>query len=183
MAKNTNYAILGVLTIEPQTGYDIKKFIEKSIGNFWQESYGQLYPALKDLVEAGMAEMHIEHNVDGKPDKKVYSITGKGRDELKDWLTQPVKKMPVLRNEVLLKLFFGYEVDDQISIKHIEDVKNRASESLQHLQSINKIIESDFSDHPGNRFWKITVLAGLHNFQSMLNWAEESIKLLSGDNK
>ena len=48
--KKSKYAILGMLSIEPMSGYDIKKEIEESISNFWTESYGQIYPVLKSLV-------------------------------------------------------------------------------------------------------------------------------------
>jgi DNA-binding PadR family transcriptional regulator len=181
MIKKTNYAILGILTLGPQSGYDIKKFISESIGYFWQESYGQLYPTLKNLVDQGMAEMHLVRTKEGRPDKKVYSITDRGRRELIDWLTRPVEKMPVLRNEVLLKLFFGYEVDDQVSEKLIENVKKIAVENKMQMQTIYKMIESQYQSHPGGRFWKITVLAGIHNFDSMIKWADDSIKILNGE--
>ena len=48
--KKSKYAILGMLSIEPMSGYDIKKEIEENISNFWTESYGQIYPVLKSLV-------------------------------------------------------------------------------------------------------------------------------------
>lgn len=181
MAKKTNYAILGILTLGPQSGYDIKKFIGESIGYFWQESYGQLYPTLKSLVDDGLADMHAEQTEDGKPDKKVYAITAKGRQVLIDWLTRPVEKMPVLRNEILLKLFFGYEVDDQVSRELIENVYREATNNKMQMQAIYKMIEDQYENHAGSRFWKITVLAGLHNFESMIKWAEDSLKVLDGE--
>ena len=46
----SKYAILGMLSIEPMSGYDIKKEVEKSISNFWTESYGQIYPVLRNLI-------------------------------------------------------------------------------------------------------------------------------------
>ena len=41
-SNRTRYTVLGTLTHGPMTGYDIKKFIESSINNFWRESYGQI---------------------------------------------------------------------------------------------------------------------------------------------
>ena len=49
MAKEnrSKYAVLGMLATGPKSGYDIKQTIETSIGHFWNESYGQIYPILK----------------------------------------------------------------------------------------------------------------------------------------
>lgn len=57
MAKsgNTMFAVLGVLTKGVYSGYDIKKHFSGSLHHFWSESYGQIYPALKELVAQGYA--------------------------------------------------------------------------------------------------------------------------------
>lgn len=43
-----------MLTIEPMTGYDMKRFCEQSLVHFWHESYGNLYPRLKRLERKGL---------------------------------------------------------------------------------------------------------------------------------
>ena len=48
-ARSTPYAVLGMLSLSPMSGYDIRKESETSIGFFWSESYGQIYPALREL--------------------------------------------------------------------------------------------------------------------------------------
>ena len=46
--SRTAYVVLGILAIhDNQSGYEIRKTIEQSVGFFWGESYGQLYPTLK----------------------------------------------------------------------------------------------------------------------------------------
>ncbi len=47
--NKTKYALLGLLNVCPGSGYDIKKLMEQSTSNFWNESYGQIYPILKDV--------------------------------------------------------------------------------------------------------------------------------------
>src|SRR5258707_12735330 len=63
MAKEnkSRYALLGMLSIRPGSGYDIKKFMEQSTSNFWHESYGQIYPLLKQLVDEGLATSHTRN--------------------------------------------------------------------------------------------------------------------------
>ena len=48
--SSSNYAILGLLAIEPMSGYDIRKFVREVLSNFWNESYGSIYPVLAELT-------------------------------------------------------------------------------------------------------------------------------------
>ena len=41
---------------------------------------------------------------EGRPSKNVFSITEKGKEELKKWLMLPVEQEPI-RSELLLKIF------------------------------------------------------------------------------
>src|SRR5271170_2548708 len=95
-------ALLGMLTMEPMSGYKLKQRIQCTIGNFWSESYGQIYPALKRLEKKGLVQARAE----GKRARKVYSITGAGRAHLRVWLEIEPRRRGA-RNELLLKLFFG----------------------------------------------------------------------------
>ena len=104
----SKYAILGMLSIEPMSGYDIKKEVENSISNFWTESYGQIYPVLKNLIAEKLVTKTVESEA-GKPDRHVYSLTATGRKELRRWLRQGFAPK-IQRDEFLLKLFFGEEI-------------------------------------------------------------------------
>jgi len=55
--NRTAYTILGMLSIEPNlsaSGYEIRKAIESTVGYFWGESFGQIYPTLKRLAAEGL---------------------------------------------------------------------------------------------------------------------------------
>ncbi len=104
--SDTKYAILGLLTTGCRTGYSIKQLIDQSLNHFWKISYGQIYPALKQLVDDGLATV-TDTTQDGKPDKKEYFLTPKGELELQTWLQLPIKEIPTEKNEVLLKIFFS----------------------------------------------------------------------------
>ena len=80
MAKEntTIYIILGLLTHEELSGYDIKKIIDSSIGNFWEVGYGQIYPTLKVIEKEGLVERKNEIQSKG-PERITYTITDKGR--------------------------------------------------------------------------------------------------------
>ncbi len=100
----TGRVILGVLAVEPRSGYDIKALTDKSTRFFWAASYGQIYPELKRLAEAGLIEGSDEPS--GGRKRTVYRITRDGRKALAEWLNAP-EQVHELRDEGLLKLFFA----------------------------------------------------------------------------
>ena len=102
--RSTPYAILGLLSVEPMSGYDIRKAAAESVGHFWSESFGQIYPALRELTRAGLVRRRTERQAG--PDRHVHEITARGRATLARWLLEPPRVTPV-RSELLLKLFFG----------------------------------------------------------------------------
>ena len=87
----TSHALLGMLSLGAGSGYDLKKRIEGSIAHFWSESYGQIYPMLSRLADEGLAERTHERQ-QGKPDRQVYAITARGREELARWLATPARQ-------------------------------------------------------------------------------------------
>src|SRR5262249_43364371 len=102
-SPRSKYAILGMLSIRPMSGYDIKKAIEGSVNYFWTESYGQIYPMLKHLVGQRLVTKTIKKQT-GKPDRHVYALTEHGRKELRTWLTGQVRPR-VARRELLFKVY------------------------------------------------------------------------------
>ena len=116
--SSSSKALLGLLTIEPMSGYDLGQNVRASVGHIWSESYGQIYPNLKRLAAAGLVSSKTEKHK-SKPDRQIYSITPKGRAHLVEWLcTPPQPEIP--RNEMLLKLLFGSQVTVSILIGSVE---------------------------------------------------------------
>ena len=96
---------LGILTLGDNTGYEIKKVFEDELSHFYEASYGSIYPALNRLTEEGLVSCQTMVQ-DGRPDKKVYSITTAGRMAFMDALMQPPGK-DKLRSDFLAILRFA----------------------------------------------------------------------------
>src|SRR5260370_33411464 len=127
--NKSKYAILGVLSYGPMSGYDIKKFIQQSISNFWSESYGQIYPILKQLTSEGLASSHTEKQ-EGKPERYMYALTGNGGEAWQQWLTGS-SAHPSGRVEVLLQLFFGRHTAVSTSVGHVSRSRTAHVQLLQ----------------------------------------------------
>ena len=100
----TAYVILGMVRREPRSGYEIKAMVDNTTRFFWAASYGQIYPELKRLSEAGLVE-GVDSPTGGRR-RTVYEITADGEAELRAWLRQPPETFE-MREEGLLKLFFA----------------------------------------------------------------------------
>lgn len=100
----TAYVILGMVGEEPRSGYEIKAMVDETTRFFWAASYGQIYPELKRLSEAGLV-VGVDSPTGGRR-RTVYEITADGEEELKAWLRQPPITFE-MREEGLLKLFFA----------------------------------------------------------------------------
>ena len=104
----TARVILGLLRLGPHTGYEIKQTCDRSTRFFWGASYGQIYPELRRLERAGLVTAHEEPR--GGVRRRVYRITREGAAAVQGWLAEPEEDFE-LRDEGLLKLFFGSGVD------------------------------------------------------------------------
>lgn len=178
--NKTKYAILGVLNLEPGSGYDIKKFCDFSISHFWNENYAHIYPVLKELEKEGLVSGTQEKS-GGRPAKNIYSITEAGREKLFEWLEKPVEHGPE-RNELLLKLFFSGDAPKQKTIDILEDQKRRLNAELSQYIEIEKFLNSQESlkGNKGLPFWLATVNFGKISAASSIQWCEETMKAIEG---
>jgi DNA-binding PadR family transcriptional regulator len=173
----SKYAILGMLSIEPMSGYDIKKEVEKSISNFWTESYGQIYPVLRNLIAEKLVTKSIESEA-GKPDRHVYSLTAKGRKELRQWLLKGFAPK-IQRDEFLLKLFFGEESSPKANIAHVEQFKELQRGLLQKYRAVEKEIVREYGDNSNAPYWLMTVRYGQHVSRALLQWSDKTLAELN----
>jgi DNA-binding PadR family transcriptional regulator len=103
--SRTSYAVLGLVGyLQPCTPYDLKQFIEQSISNFWPVPHTTFYVEPARLAGAGLL---TEQQETAGRRRKLYSLTGAGREVLDAWLSTPLAAPPELRDELQLKVFLG----------------------------------------------------------------------------
>ncbi len=164
--------LLGLLTIAPMSGYDLGQAIRESVGFFWNESYGQIYPNLKNLAAKGFVTARTERQK-GKPDRYIYSITKKGRERLAAWLAvAPQAEIP--RNELLLKLFFGAQLPAEILIGYVEEMVQKESALIQKCVETNEAVKAQ-EQFPDTPYWLMAARFGQLELEAHLRWAEETL--------
>jgi DNA-binding PadR family transcriptional regulator len=171
--NRTRYVVLGMLTVGPVTGYGLRQRIAMSVGHFWHESYGQLYPTLRQLASEGLVEARAAPGGPGRGGA-TYHITAKGRAALAGWLSLP----PVLepqRNEVLLKVFFARAVAPQVTARNLEGVAALVRGELGQLEAIAAQLDcAEAARHPDSACWRLTLDFGLSVLRTSLDWLERA---------
>ena len=171
----TAEALLGMLSLRPMSGYELRQTIEGSIGNFWSESFGQIYPTLKKLEQDDLVSVEEGE----RAGSKVYSLTKAGSEHLRQWLT--VMPQPqVARNELLLKLFFGNLQPVEQARAQVEDWNRREIADLARYESILRTLQREHSGSPGLPFWLMTVRYGMAQTRALIGWCEETMAVLDG---
>ncbi len=173
----TAFIVLGLLTHEDASGYDLKKKIDLAISQFWDIGYGQLYPTLKMLEKEGSIIGTPVQSAKG-PDSIVYAITDSGRKMLINWLSLPDEKEYV-RYEILLKLFFGNLSDPTENLKRIQSFRERHAADLQHIRMSKANLENVLRENQDHLYYYLTALFGEHIYRAYLEWADEAAWLIN----
>ncbi|MHA1953647.1 MAG: PadR family transcriptional regulator [Candidatus Heimdallarchaeaceae archaeon] len=182
--ENRNkFAILGMLSHEPLTGYDLKKRMEYTIGFFWPDlSFSKIYPNLKKLETEKLVKMKKIEG-DNRPDRKIYTISEKGMLELKEWISCPIdmeksKNMFSIMEELLLKLFFGGITSVENSIEFISITAEQLKHSQNLLEQFEVNLKETLKESEDHYYFLTTVLMGIEVSKAVISWSKKAKELL-----
>lgn len=177
--KQTEYVVLGLLSENPLTGYQIKQLIDIRFRFFWSESYGQLYPTLKDLMERGLIE-ELAHGPDdsvGGRGQRTYRILDAGMKSLENWLTKPVSKETV-RLEILLKMYFSNLTKPEVMASHIKEFQAAHERDLWMLNMFQaELLNLPEADDNHRQVLRVIDFGQKVN-QAYLDWSRETLEFL-----
>jgi PadR family transcriptional regulator AphA len=169
---STRQLVLGLLTQQPMSGYDIKRFL-KSLG--WLidgPSFGSLYPALHALLEEGLVTVEVVSCQD-RPPRKIYTITQAGRQALRELAAQPVAPGASLKAFVM-RLIMTSSLSHTGLISHLEQ---RRSQVAAHYDNLEQTVETlDGTKEFGQR---LTFGYGLALAMAELAWLDSALEELS----
>lgn len=173
------YALLGFLNYRSMSGYDLERYINASTGNFWHAKLSQIYMALKGMEGEGLVESHIEPG-EGRPDRRVYDITGAGRAALTDWLSTPITSLEPEKNTLLLKLFFARQTGKDAILTQLRLQRDLHRKQLERYtgesaQAIQRAVESNPAIADETILWEATRRYGVLYEEMILHWLDETI--------
>ena len=174
------HTILTTLADSPQTGYDLWKIFEESVSCFWKATQQQIYRELSKMERQGLLTSEVVPQ-QGKPAKKVYSITPEGKKELIFWIHQP-SNPTAIREELLVKVRAGYLVESKVIIQELEYRRRLHSEQLAHYLEKEKLFLGYGDKLPFSEKCRyLTLRRGIRYEQEWINWCEEAIALFNGE--
>lgn len=131
------YLVLGLITQQPMSGYDIKRFLKSLSWLVGSPSFGSLYPTLHALREEGLVTVEVASRQD-KPPRKIYTITDAGKQALRGWMDQPVAAEASLRTFVM-RLILSGNLSYTGLIAHLQQ---RRSQVATYQVTLRQMVES-----------------------------------------
>jgi len=159
-----NFAILGLLSQEPRHGYDLKQAFEALLGGTWPLNIGQVYTTLSRLERDGYVESLIVPQ-ELLPDRKVYSLTQAGRDQLSLWLSEPTQGAIRLKDEFFIKLLILQLTNSSDPIALIR--KQRLA-TMQNMAKLTNLL----SDPDLNTATALIIEGAILHVEADLNWLD-----------
>ena len=178
------FGLLGLLEYSSYTGYDLAKIFAESINHFWHAQASQIYRELHRMEEKGWitAESIIQ---DGRPNKRLYTITDRGRSVFIDWLNTPAPLYENPHTPLLMYMMFG-ESAPEATLDRLKLLRDGIIKNLEvKAKEIEKTIENFKATVPnGDKravYWHMTNEYGLVQAKAVLQWAEECIEKLEAE--
>jgi PadR family transcriptional regulator AphA len=166
------HVILGLLSQQPMSGYDIKHFLKNLdwlVGSF---SFGSIYPALHALLTDSLVTVDVIYHQD-KPPKKIYSITEAGKQVLREWIGQPAVPSASLK-AFLMRLMLASNFSHAGLIAYLE--QRRSQVKVQHTALEQVTEDQDETTDLGQR---LALDYGLAVANAEVAWLDRTLERLS----
>ncbi|HHV13370.1 MAG TPA: PadR family transcriptional regulator [Clostridiales bacterium] len=180
--RTLKYAILGLVNRKSMTGYDISKEFGEELINFWSAKHSQIYPELKKLVDEGLLEYKIEITGDVL-EKKVYTVTEKGRQDFLEWLAKDEKIEPTPKDQFRLRSYFSQALEPAIYQKLLE---SQLDQRKKKLAKLNRLFLQYQQVPPfgSDKFGDYSVLAGARiREEANIKWLELCLEAVRAEIK
>ena len=161
----TECAVLGLLTKGERSGYDLAKKAQGTVGWVWAPARSQIYAVLPRLVSAGLASSRRVAQT-GRPDKRVYRISKKGREAVRVWLESSEDS----EETFLLRVFFGELMSRDALVSLIERRRDLARERLARFREIERTGPDPYPH--------LTLRWGFAHQRALIRWADEVLREL-----
>ncbi|MEV6897072.1 PadR family transcriptional regulator [Amycolatopsis sp. NPDC051372] len=173
------HAILVSLSERSGSGYELARRFEKSIGLFWSATHQQIYRVLKRMEEAGWVAVETVAQ-DGRPDKKVHTVSAAGQAELRRWLAEP--NASAGPQELAVKLR-GASFGDENAVA--EELARHRAAHAERLDAYRRIEKRDFpAPTSGRALHQYLVLrGGIRVEEGQIEWLDEVLNALQSDEK
>ena len=176
------HGLLGLLNYQPMTGYELDKEFKESLSHFWQAKPQQIYRELDAMEQKGWLESKRVVQEE-KPNKRVYSITAKGKTEFMDWLSSPgkdIENATRVKSVFFMRLFFAGETSREQALELLYAYREQCLDSIKEMDAANEMFRKIESLYAPEEmvYWKLIMLNGEMMRKARFEWVEKAIEIL-----
>lgn len=174
------YVLLGGLSYQPLTGYQLKQFVDSSAKHFWYAQTSQIYRTLATLEKEGLLTSEIQEQED-RPDRRLYHITPAGRTNLQTWLAEPMTEIAPTKDSLLVRLFFSAQLDKETVLTQLRLQRSLHQRQLSlYRNEIAPLINEGIQQRPELKrdalLWDVTRRNGELVEEAYVRWLDETIQ-------
>ena len=168
------HAILGLLSHQQQSGYDLNRAFTSSIVYFWHADQSQIYRTLDRLEADGAISTQVIPQ-SGRPDRRLHSLTESGRAELDAWLMSPLEPNTV-KDPLLARVFFAARLGHERVDAFLSEAEEKFRRELEELEAIDiDVVDLDTA-------MKAAVLRyGIDGTNTQLEWVAQTRRTIAAD--
>ncbi|CDX04745.1 PadR family transcriptional regulator [Desulfitobacterium sp. LBE] len=172
-----DHAILGILSWQPSTGYELKKIFEESSFMYWSGNNNQIYKALIKMQEKELVTNEVIHQ-ESSPSKKVYTITEEGLKKLKTWVLHS-PEVPEIKKTFLVQLAWSDILNDQEINESLSSYENELKLHLALQQEkARRSLHSPNRTSRESLIWEMISENIISTYSHELNWVQETRRKL-----
>lgn len=160
------YALLGLLAIRPDYGYDLYQRIVADLGQVWHISLSQTYNILNRLKAQGFVLESIQDQ-EKRPSRRQFQLTPAGRRRFQTWLDAPTHdSVRAIRVEFTTRLYFANLIDPPKAQRLIDSqIANTRAGSQRLHQNLATLPPEDI-------FNRLGLELRISQLDSILAWLE-----------
>ena len=179
------HGLLGILNSKPMTGYELDKEFKDSLAYFWEAKASQIYRDLYAMEKNGWLESERVMQED-KPNKRVYSITAKGRAEFFDWLSSPgadIQNATRVKSVFFMRLHFASETNREQALELLYSYREQCLTGMKEMEHVyESYIQTEHLYDPEVMMYsKLITLHGEMMRKTRLEWVEKAIEILENE--
>jgi DNA-binding PadR family transcriptional regulator len=167
----TSYAILGLLTRQPMSRYELAQLVQRTIAHFWTIAKSQVYRELDRLEKLGYVRGTAVRQ-ESLPDKRVYTLTKAGERAFDAWLQVADTERTHFRSAYLVKVFFANRMTSQRLVELLRRYRDGNELWRQEIESIL----TRLAGVRGAGYMRATASLGARIAEAMVAWADAELK-------
>jgi DNA-binding PadR family transcriptional regulator len=176
------HAVLAALLEGDASGYQLAKRFDVSVANFWSATPQQLYRELDRLEAENLVAARLVRQ-QRRPDKRVFTLTEDGREELHRFTSLPAKPA-AMRDELVVKLQAVDVGDVHAVTKELMTRLDRAHAKLALYDRLLREMlggrEQDVFERDTDRVGPyLTLMGGRMYEQTNIRWCNAALEVLS----